>query len=130
MNIPVIAYSPVGRGLLTGSYRTHSDIPSNDFRHVLARFKPGAFEQNFKLVSAVEEFAQRNKLTAAQVAIAWVVRQGAIPIPGSSKIERIETNSRPVELSGEDMEELDRILKEFPVVGERYGGVQEKYLNA
>lgn len=97
---------------------------------MLARFKPEAFEQNTKLVEAVDRFARRKGLTAAQVAIAWVVRQGAIPIPGSSKAERVEANSRAVDLTDEDLQELEMIRNELPVVGERYGGVQEKYLNA
>ncbi|KAJ4372787.1 hypothetical protein N0V86_008153 [Didymella sp. IMI 355093] len=130
LNIPVVAYSPVGRGLLTGTYRTHSDIPANDFRHNFARFKPEAFEQNAKLVDAVDTFAQRKGMTAAQVAIAWVVRQGAIPIPGSSKIERVEANSKVIELTEDDLQELEGLRKQFPVVGERYGGVHEKHLNA
>ncbi|KAL1654214.1 hypothetical protein SLS61_003219 [Didymella pomorum] len=116
--------------LLTGTYRTHSDIPANDFRHMLARFKPEAFEQNAKLVEAVDKFAQRKGMTSAQAAIAWVVCQGAIPIPGSSNVERVEANSRALELTKEDREELESLRRQFPIVGERYGGVHEKYLNA
>lgn len=108
----------------------HSDIPTNDFRHMLARFKPEAFEQNAKLVEAIDKFAQRKGLTVAQVAIAWVVRQGAIPIPGSSKLERIRINSRAAELGEEDMQELESLRKQLPVAGERYGGVHERHLNA
>lgn len=125
-----MAYSPIGRGLLTGAYRTHSDIPANDFRHILARFKPEAFEQNAKLAEAVDGFAQRRGMTSAQVAIAWVVCQGAVPIPGSSKVERVEANSRAMALTEEDLEALESLRKQFPVVGDRYGGVHEKYLNA
>lgn len=69
-------------------------------------------------------------MTSAQVAIAWVVRHGAIPIPGSSKIKRVEANSRAMELTEEDLEELESLRNQFPVVGERYGGVHAKYLNA
>lgn len=130
VDIAVIAYSPVGRGFLTGKYRTHADIPANDFRHTLARFKPDAFEQNAKIVQAIGSLAQRRSLTAAQVAIAWVARQGAIPIPGSSNVERVAANSRAVDLTDEDMRELNNIIGTLPVVGERYGGVHEKYLNA
>jgi pyridoxine 4-dehydrogenase len=130
VDIPVVAYSPVGRGLLTGTYRTHSDIPTNDFRHMLPRFKPEAFEQNTKLVETIDKFAQRKGLTVAQVAIAWVVRQGAVPIPGSSKLERVEANSRAVDLTDDEWQELEGLRKQCPVVGERYGGVHEKYLNA
>ncbi|KAF2995721.1 Pyridoxine 4-dehydrogenase [Curvularia kusanoi] len=115
VDIPVIAYSPVGRGFLTGKYRTHADIPANDFRHTLARFKPDAFEQNAKIVQAIESLAQRRSLTAAQVAIAWVARQGAIPIPGSSNVERVAANSRAVDLTDEEVRELNNIIGTLPV---------------
>jgi pyridoxine 4-dehydrogenase len=126
----VVAYSPVGRGFLTGKYRTHADIPADDFRHMLARFKPDAFEKNIKLVQAIESLAQRRGWTAAQVAIAWVVRHGAIPIPGSSNDERVEINSKAVSLTDEDMRVLNSIIETIPVAGERYGGAHEKFLNA
>ncbi|KAF3037185.1 Pyridoxine 4-dehydrogenase [Didymella heteroderae] len=119
LGIPVAAYSPLGRGLLTGTYRKHSDIPTNDFRHILARFKPEAFEQNAKLIEAVGKLAQRKGMTPAQLALAWVVRQGAIPIPGSSKIERVEANCRVMELKEENWKELESLRKQYPVAGER-----------
>ncbi|KAF3053952.1 Pyridoxine 4-dehydrogenase [Didymella keratinophila] len=119
LDIAVAAYSPVGRGLLTGTYHTHSDILANDFRHLLARFNPEAFEQNAKLSETVDKSAQRKGMTSAQVAIAWVVSQGAIPIPGSSKIERVEANSRAMALTEEDLKELEGLRKQFPGLGER-----------
>jgi len=97
---------------------------------MLPRFKPEVFEQNFKLVEAVERVAKRKGLTTAQVAIGWVVRQGAIPIPGSTKLERVVQNSKAVSLSDEDMAEIREILDTLPVAGERYGGAGEKFLNA
>ncbi|KAK0613723.1 NADP-dependent oxidoreductase domain-containing protein [Immersiella caudata] len=130
LDIPVVAYSPVGRGFLTGELRSVDDLPANDFRRMLPRFQPGAFEQNFKLVEAVEEIAKRKGVTTAQVAIGWVCRQGAIPIPESTRVERVVENCRPAELTDEEMIEIKRVLDAFPVSGQRYGGVHEKFLSA
>jgi len=97
---------------------------------MLPRFKPEAFDQNFKLVEAVKKVAKRKCLATSQVAIAWVARHGAVPIPGSTDADHITLNSKLVELSDEDMEELQRVVDTFPISGERYGGVHEKFLNA
>jgi len=97
---------------------------------MLPRFKPEVFGQNVKLVEAVEKVAKRKGLATSQVAIAWVARRGAVPIPGSTDADRIALNSKVVELSDEDMEELQQVVDRFPISGERYGGVHEKFLNA
>lgn len=99
-------------------------------RRMLPRFKPEVFDQNFRLVEAVEKVAKRKGLVTSQVAIAWVARHGAIPIPGSSDANRIALNSEVAKISDQDMEELQRVADMFPIAGERYGGPHEKYLNA
>jgi len=97
---------------------------------MLPRFKPDNFGQNLKLVDAVGQIAKRKKnVTTAQVAIGWVVRQGAIPIPGSSKEARIMENCDPASLTDGDMDEIQEILDTLPVSGERYGGQHEATLN-
>lgn len=85
--------------------------------------------QNVKLVEAVEQIAERKQVSLAQVAISWVYAQGAIPIPGSTKAERVEENCKLVELSEDELEELGGILEKFPVGGGRYGEVQQRFLN-
>lgn len=85
------------------------------------RFFADAFDQNLKLVKAVEQIAQRKQATLAQVAISWVQRQGALPLPGASKADRVFENCQTVELSDEDLAEIRGLLDAFPVVGERYG---------
>ena len=97
---------------------------------MLPRFKPDVFDQNLKLVDAVEQMAKRKGITTAQVAIGWVCRQGAIPIPGSTRVDRIRENCKVASLTDEDMEEIQRILETLPISGERYGGAHEKLLNA
>jgi len=125
-----VAYSPISRGWLTGELRKLDDLPQNDFRRMLPRFKPDVFDQNFKLVEAVEQIAKRKGMTTAQVAIGWVCRQGAIPIPGSTRVERVIENCKAASLTDEDMAEIQKILDTLPISGERYGGAQEKFLNA
>ncbi|CAN9091215.1 unnamed protein product [Alternaria alternata] len=130
LGIPVIAYSPVGRGWLTGNFKKIDDLSPNDFRiQMFDRFKPEVFDQNYKLVEAVEKVAHRKGLKTSQVAIAWVARQGAIPIPGSTNIERAIMNSRLSELTDKDMEDLYKAQQTFPVAGKRYGGAHEDLLN-
>ena len=132
VNIPLIAYSPIGRGQLSSDLRSLSDLPEDDFRrkYVKPRFAPEAFAQNFKLVEAVEKLAKRKGVTTTQMAIAWVVRQGGIPIPGSTKMERVVMNSKAVEMTDAEMAELEKAMRENPVVGERYGGAHEALLHA
>jgi pyridoxine 4-dehydrogenase len=129
VSIPVLAYSPIGRGWLGGKYRKVEDLPT-DMRGTFPRLKPEAFEQNSKLVGAVEKIAKRKSLSTSQIAIAWVVRQGAIPIPGSSNSDRIALNSKLVELTDEDMKELENVIDTFPIAGERYPSMFAKFLNA
>jgi pyridoxine 4-dehydrogenase len=129
VGIPLIAYSPISRGWLTGEFRKPEDIRENDMRRFLPRFQPGVFEQNFKLVEAVERIAKRHGASTAQLAIAWVRRQGAIPIPGSTRVERVVENCQDVPLTEQDLEEIQTLLATLPVAGERYGGQHEKLLN-
>ncbi len=124
-----MAYSPIGRGWLTGDLRKFDDLPQNDFRRMLPRFKPDAFDQNFKLVEAIEQIAKRKGTTTAQVAIGWVCYQGAIPIPGSTKVERVIENCKAASLTDKDMADIQKILNTLLVSGERYGGAHEKLLN-
>ncbi len=113
--------------MLGGRIKSIDDIPEGDIRRTFPRFQPDVFEANLRLTSEVEKLAAKKGCTPAQVAINWVIalsrRPGMpkiIPIPGASSIERIRENAVEVDLSEEDMVEIERILKEFPVVGDRY----------
>ncbi|THY44201.1 Aldo/keto reductase [Aureobasidium pullulans] len=126
------SYSPLSRGWLTSTYRTYTDIPAGDYRHRLPRFSEQVFDTNVRLVNAVEQIAKRKGVTTAEIAIAWVVASGGIPIPGSKDVERVVRNSRAGDLvlSEEEMEELEVLGEEFEIKRERYGGEHEKLLNA
>ncbi|KAI6083811.1 aldo/keto reductase [Hypoxylon rubiginosum] len=129
LGIPIIAYSPVSRGWLTGEFRKIEDLPAGDIRRIFPRFQPQNFQQNIKLVEAVEKVAERMGATVPQVAISWVRRQGTIPIPGTTQVERVVENCKDVELSEEDLAELQKIMDTLPISGERYGGKFEAQLN-
>lgn len=129
VGIPLIAYSPLSRGCLSDQIRSFEDIPEDDYRRRFPRFQSAAFDQNLKLVRAVEEIAKRKGVTTAQVAMAWVRRQGAIPIPGSTKTERIKENCTDVDLNDEELKEIQKIVEALPIQGERYGGLFETQLN-
>ncbi|KAK3397619.1 NADP-dependent oxidoreductase domain-containing protein [Sordaria brevicollis] len=127
LDIPVIAYSPLGKGFLTGQVKSFDDIPEGDFRKVLPRFQPGNFETNLRLVRKVEELAARKGCTPAQFAINWILaisrRPGMptiVPIPGASSPERVRENAVEMELTEEDMAEVEKIQKDFAPVGDRY----------
>jgi pyridoxine 4-dehydrogenase len=123
----MVAYSPLGRGFLTGKFQKPSDIPANDFRHRLPRFQPEVFDENLKLTKAVADIAKRKGVTSSQVALAWIVAQGALPIPGSTSPDRVAENSEAVQLSSEELAEIERILEAIPIQGDRYGADQQKY---
>ena len=119
--------APLGRGILTGKVKSLSDIPEGDFRRSLPRYKPDVFDANLRLVSEVEKLAASKGCTPAQIAINWILalsrRPGMpkiIPIPGAGSPERVRENAVELELTDEDMAEIDRIVRQFAPIGERY----------
>ncbi|EHA49112.1 pyridoxal reductase [Pyricularia oryzae 70-15] len=126
-NIPIVAYSPIGRGFLTGEIKSFDDIPEGDFRRNLPRFQPENFEQNIKLVDAVKVMASKKGCTPAQLAINWVrclsQRNGLpviIPIPGATTVERVKENSTIIDLSDEEMAEIQNTMSKYEIKGDRY----------
>ncbi|KAI0114129.1 NADP-dependent oxidoreductase domain-containing protein [Nemania sp. FL0031] len=125
LDIPIFAYSPLGRGFLTGKVQKPEDLYAL-FRQI-PRFQAEHFEANFKLVEKVKEWAAKKGCTPAQFSINWLValssRPGMpkiIPIPGAASLERIEENIHEVKMTDEDMDEVDKFLKEFDVSGDRF----------
>ncbi|KAL2270152.1 hypothetical protein VTJ83DRAFT_2336 [Remersonia thermophila] len=126
-DIAVLAYAPLGRGMLTGRFKSFDDLPPGDFRRDLPRFQPEVFETNLRLARQVQQLAERKGCTTSQVAIGWVLalsrRPGMpriIPIPGSTSPERVRENAVEVVLDESDLAELDRIAQELAPVGTRY----------
>jgi aryl-alcohol dehydrogenase-like predicted oxidoreductase len=121
LGIGLVAYSPLGRGFLTGQIRSMEQFGQDDFRANNPRFAKGNFEQNLRIVDVVEAIAREVGATPAQVALAWVLAQGEdiVPIPGTKRVARLEENAAAVEikLSGDQLARLSAIQ---PPVGDRY----------
>ncbi|KAL9536271.1 Pyridoxal reductase [Sphaerulina musiva] len=128
LDIPIVAYSPLGRGFLTGDIKKPEDIPEDDMRRHMPRFQPENFGQNLKLLTEVEKLAQRKGVKPGQLAMAWVRAQSSkpgmpkfIPIPGATTPERVKENMVEVDLSEADIKELDSLIASCTIVGRRYG---------
>ena len=127
LDIPLIAYSPIGRGLLTATISKPGDMDKSDIRHRLPRFQPGNMEKNAAMGLEVQKVAKAKGCTPAQVALAWVRSYSGkdgfgtiIPIPGSTTEERATENGTEVTLSDEELKELEEIMKRTVVAGSRY----------
>jgi aryl-alcohol dehydrogenase-like predicted oxidoreductase len=121
LGIGFVPYSPLGRGFLTGRFRSPDDLAEDDWRRNNPRFRGENFRRNLHLVEHVKELAEAKGVTAAQLALAWVLAQGddLAPIPGTTRAERVEENvgALDVELSQDDLRSLDEI---GVAAGERY----------
>jgi aryl-alcohol dehydrogenase-like predicted oxidoreductase len=124
LGIAYVAYSPLGRGFLTGQFKSPSDFPDDDYRRFHPRFTGANFEKNIALVREIEAMAADKGCTAAQLAIAWVLAQGedVVPIPGTKRRKYLEQNigAMEVKLSLEELERIDRILPPGAASGPRY----------
>jgi aryl-alcohol dehydrogenase-like predicted oxidoreductase len=114
LGIGYVAYSPLGRGFLTGQFKSPDDFPEDDFRRNHPRFQGENFEKNIALVREVEAMAKEKGCTTAQLALAWVLAQGkdVVPIPGTKHVKYLDDNigALDVHLSDEDLKRLDAIL--------------------
>jgi len=124
LNVTVVAYSPIGRGFLTGQIKSLDDIPEDDIRRRWARFQPENFTHNLALVDALQAIAAKKNCTAAQLCIAWVASLGphVVPIPGSSNVKRNLENlsAVEVELSEQDIQEINHAIATHEIKGGRY----------
>ncbi|MCA9727544.1 MAG: aldo/keto reductase [Candidatus Eisenbacteria bacterium] len=122
LGITLVAYSPLGRGFLTGRFTSADQFPAGDFRKVGPRFADENFDKNLALVEVVQGFAKQKGCTPAQLALAWVLARGndVTAIPGTKKVERLEENGRAMDVQLA-AEEVDRIAEAMPPVhGARY----------
>ncbi|KAK6354219.1 hypothetical protein TWF730_008631 [Orbilia blumenaviensis] len=124
LGIATVAYSPLGRGFLTGRYRSVDDFEPGDFRTFAPRFSKENFPKNLELVDGIKALADKKGVTAAQLTLAWVLSRGddIVPIPGTTRIEGLKENlgALKVELSEEDKKEVERLARECVPIGERY----------
>jgi len=123
LRITLVAYSPLGRGFLTGRFRSPADIPADDWRHNNPRFQGDNFKQNLALVRRIEGVAARKRCTPAQLALGWLLtRPDVLPIPGSKNRSRLEENAKAIEvhLTPADLSEIDGIAPKGVAAGPRY----------
>ncbi|PWY81932.1 pyridoxal reductase [Aspergillus heteromorphus CBS 117.55] len=128
LDIPVVAYSPLGRGVLAGAFTKLEEIPEGDFRRTLPKYQDEAMKQNIKLVQEVNALATRKNVAPVQIAIAWVLALSGkpglptiIPIPGGTTVDKVTQNLQGVPvLSDAELDELKAILEENKIVGARY----------
>jgi aryl-alcohol dehydrogenase-like predicted oxidoreductase len=124
LGIGFVPYSPLGRGFLTGKMSESTTFDSSDFRSTLPRFTPEALRANRALVDLLGSIAERKKATPAQIALAWLLAQRPwiVPIPGTTKLHRLEENigAISVELTPDDLHDIDTAASEITVKGARY----------
>jgi aryl-alcohol dehydrogenase-like predicted oxidoreductase len=124
LGIGFVPYSPLGRGFLTGRFRSADDLPDGDFRKVNPRFEGENFGRNLEIVDRVEEIADERGVTAGQLALAWVLAQGedVVPIPGTKHIQYLEQNvaATEIELSDDELRRIDEVAPVGVAVGDRY----------
>lgn len=123
LGIGFVAYSPLGRGLLTGAFKQKGDLQPTDWRHSVPRFQGDNFDRNAKLVARLDEMANARGVTPAQVALAWLLHQGSdiVPIPGTRRSRNVELNAAAasLSLSRDELAELDMLFAPSQVAGER-----------
>ena len=124
LGIGFVAYSPLGRGFLTGQIKKESDLEPDDWRRSNPRFRGANFGKNLELVHAVEKLAAKKGVRASQLALAWVLAQGEdiVPIPGTKRVKYLEENAgaSDVDLTPEELRQLDAIAPPDAAAGERY----------
>jgi len=133
LGIGFVAYSPLGRGFLTGRFRAFEDLPEGDYRRNSPRFQGDNFQKNLDLVERVEEIAKRKQSSPAQLALGWLLAQGEdiVPIPGTKQRRYLEENIRSldVELSPADLEQIEEVAPRGVAAGDRYHEAGMKTIN-
>jgi aryl-alcohol dehydrogenase-like predicted oxidoreductase len=133
LGIAFVAYSPLGRGFLTGQLKRFEDLAPDDYRRHSPRFQGRNFKKNLDLVKRIEEIAAEKDCTPAQLALAWVLALGedVIPIPGTKRRQYLEQNigALDVELGPEDLKRIDEVFPKDAAAGPRYPEEMMKYLN-
>lgn len=112
LGVGFVPYSPLGRGFLTGQIRSINDLPKDDFRRAIPRFQEAHFHKNIELVEAIESMAAEKGITSSQLALAWIISKGFLPIPGTKRRKYVEQNiaAASIRLSDGDLSKLESIV--------------------
>jgi aryl-alcohol dehydrogenase-like predicted oxidoreductase len=133
LGVGFVAYSPLGRGFLTGQIKRFEDLADDDYRRQSPRFQGENFQKNLQLVSRVEEIAREKGCTPAQLALAWVMAQGQdiVPIPGTKRRKYLEENAGAldVELTEADLKRIDEVAPRGVAAGTRYPAAMMSSVN-
>ena len=133
LGIGFVAYSPLGRGFLSGQFRKPEDIPADDWRRNSPRFQGENFYRNLELVKRIEEIAREKKATPSQLALAWVLSRGkdVVPIPGTKRRKYLEENAASVRirLTPEDLRRIDQVAPPGVAAGDRYAAASMRAVN-
>src|SRR6202050_2208394 len=133
LGVGFVPFSPLGKGFLTGAINEQTKFDKNDFRNIVPRFTPENRKANQALVDVLGRFAKQKKATPAQIALAWLLAQKPwiVPIPGTTKLQRLEENiaSWSIELTRDDLSQIDNVASKIPVQGERYPESFQKLVN-
>jgi aryl-alcohol dehydrogenase-like predicted oxidoreductase len=124
LGIAVVAYSPIGRGILTGEIQSLADIPEGDFRRMIPKYSEDNFPKILELVNGLKAVAQAHESTPAQIAIAWLLAQGPdiFPIPGTRSTKRVDENTAAalLELTNKEVQDIRNLVERTEIVGTRY----------
>jgi len=133
LNIGFVAYSPLGRGMLSGEIKKFEDLAEDDYRRQNPRYQGENFDKNLELVKKIEDLAAEKNITTSQLALAWVLAQGndIVPIPGTKRRQYLEQNaeSASIELSAEDLRKIEEVFPTDAVAGGRYPEEMMKTVN-
>lgn len=130
LGIGFVPFSPLGKGFLTGAFDKSSQFSNSDFRHIVPRFTPENLDANQVLVELIKRIASEKKATPAQIALAWLLAQKPwiVPIPGTTKLERLKENlaAADIELAADELQDINSALLQITISGDRYPEELEK----
>ena len=131
LNIGFVAYSPLGRGFLTGEIKTPEDFDDTDFRKAIPRYQGDNFYKNIELVNEVKKMAAEKDITSSQLAIAWIIAKGILPIPGTKRVKYVEENiaATSIVLSAEELDRIEAIIPLGTEIGARYDDANMKSID-